>query len=160
VVEKLIRKHRAKGILVDTNILLLYFVGIFDPTLIARFKRTEIFAPDDFQKVEAVLNRFNRVLTTPHILAEISNLAVSLRGQAKDFFQHLSNGFIALDEKYTPARLLVTGNIFSRLGLTDAAIERLAMKGYLVFTADFELSQRLTHRGADVLNLNHLRTWN
>ena len=42
-VSGLMQRYRSRGILVDTNILLLHFVGSFDPSLIARFKRTERF---------------------------------------------------------------------------------------------------------------------
>ena len=41
----LIEKYASRGVLVDTNILLLFVVGAFDRELIPRFKRTSHFAP-------------------------------------------------------------------------------------------------------------------
>lgn len=34
---KLIERYGSKGILVDSNLLLLYFVGLYDSTMIQRF---------------------------------------------------------------------------------------------------------------------------
>ena len=39
-VRELIRKHRGGGLIVDTNLLLLYLVGKTNPSRISKFKRT------------------------------------------------------------------------------------------------------------------------
>jgi hypothetical protein len=44
----LIEKHRAKGVLVDTNLLVLYLVGTVNPRRIPNFKRTGDFNIDDY----------------------------------------------------------------------------------------------------------------
>jgi hypothetical protein len=46
--DSLILRYSQKGVLVDTNILLLYFVGKVNRERVARFKRTEQFLPEDF----------------------------------------------------------------------------------------------------------------
>ena len=39
-VDERIPKYKHKGLLVDTNLLLLYLIGELEPRLISRFKRT------------------------------------------------------------------------------------------------------------------------
>lgn len=45
---ELISRYAPRGILIDTNILLLYFVGTTNPDRIARFKRTQTFVKEDY----------------------------------------------------------------------------------------------------------------
>ena len=68
----LIQKYHSRGVLVDTNILLLRFVGDFDRDLIPRFKRTAQFVVEDYDLLKRLLVRFNSTITTPHILAEVN----------------------------------------------------------------------------------------
>jgi hypothetical protein len=60
-------------------------------------------------------------------------------------------------EAYDFSRVLVTHDLFSRLGLTDAAIATVCSTGTLVITTDLNLQLALQHRGADALNFNHIR---
>lgn len=46
VINSLIRRYHQKGILIDTNILLLYFVGTVNRERITRFNRTQQFIPE------------------------------------------------------------------------------------------------------------------
>ena len=48
-IRELIARYSRKGILIDTNILLLYFIGSFDPGLISSFKRTARFSVEDYE---------------------------------------------------------------------------------------------------------------
>jgi len=57
----LIAKYKKRGILVDTNILLLYYVGLYDPLLIPKFKRTIMFTIEDFNLLLMLFNRFNKI---------------------------------------------------------------------------------------------------
>jgi hypothetical protein len=58
--EDLLEKYAGKGVLVDTNILLLLFVGSFDRTKISVFKRTSRFTPEDYDKLVVFLEFFTR----------------------------------------------------------------------------------------------------
>ncbi|MCH8838525.1 MAG: hypothetical protein IIA60_12130 [Candidatus Marinimicrobia bacterium] len=63
-----------------------------------------------------------------------------------------------LQENYVASKLAVEEPVFSKVGLTDAAIICSARGKYLLLTDDFELSQRFEDLGGDALNFNHLRT--
>lgn len=47
-INNLFNKYRKKGVVVDTNILLLWFVGSVNRSRISQFNRTEKFAPEDY----------------------------------------------------------------------------------------------------------------
>jgi hypothetical protein len=53
-VRQLINRHSVSGILVDTNLLLLYLIGRTNRHRISRFKRTQAYTIEDFD----LLNRF------------------------------------------------------------------------------------------------------
>jgi hypothetical protein len=73
-IQRLVVRYARKGILIDTNILLLYFLGSFDQDLIPSFKRTVQFTVEDYNTLLLLLQMFDRLVTTPNILTEVSNL--------------------------------------------------------------------------------------
>jgi rRNA-processing protein FCF1 len=157
-VVELIAKHRRKGILVDTNILLLYLVGSVSIDLIGRHKRTEKYAPEDYKRLDALLAQFDRVVTTPQVLTEASNLAAQVAEPARDdIVAAMSRAVDAMKERHVAAIRLVREDCFIDFGLTDAGIVVAAVKGYLILTDDFPLSNYLATAGLDVINFNHLR---
>ena len=66
--------YRWEGLLIDSNLLLLLFVGLRDRDRIQKFKRTAQFTIRDFERLAAFIRRFKEVVTTPSILTEVSNL--------------------------------------------------------------------------------------
>lgn len=156
-----IERCRKSGILLDTNLLLLYFMGLYDREQITRFKRTKIFVVDDFYTLIAIRQKFNRLLTTPNILTEISNLAGQLTGQLRDnYFKVFAREIQTFDEKCFPSSEVARQPGFIKFGLTDIAISLIAQEGCLVLTADAPLCQYLQTRRIEVLNFNHIRKFN
>jgi hypothetical protein len=153
--------YRNKGLLIDSNLLLLFFVGLHDRTWIEKFKRTAQFTVEDFELLVAFINRFKELGTTPSILTEVSNLLGQLPERLKCSFRvHFAQGLKNLAEQYTPSRELGNARAFPRFGLTDTAILLAAKGKYLVLTDDFPLAQYLESQKVDAINFNHLRTFN
>jgi hypothetical protein len=158
---KTVERCRKSGILLDTNLLLLYFMGLYDREQITRFKRTQIFVVEDFHTLIAIRQKFNRLLTTPNILTETSNLAGQLTGQSKDsYFKVFAKEIQTFDEKYFHSSEIASQPGFIKFGLTDIAITLLAREGCLVLTADAPLYQYLQTKRIEVLNFNHIRKFN
>jgi predicted nucleic acid-binding protein len=107
----------------DTNLLILVIVGRTDPSFIAAHKRTNTFDARDFLVIETLIAAYDGVVTTPHILAETSNLLRQIRNPARDRIQHTLHAFIA-----TSQELAITSEAgcshpdYLALGLTDAVI--------------------------------------
>jgi hypothetical protein len=151
---------RTEGLLIDSNLLLLLFVGLYDRSRIEKFKRTAQFTVKDFKLLVGFIKRFKDVVTTPSILTEVSNLLGQLPDNMRYYFwQHFAYGLKNLHEHYTASRELGDEEAFPKLGLTDTAILHAANGKYLVLTDDFRLTQYLLSQNIDVINFNHLRTF-
>ncbi|MCU6496416.1 hypothetical protein LPN04_01260 [Rugamonas sp. A1-17] len=47
VLLELVSKHGPRGILVDTNVLLLYLFGLYQPAIVGQQRRLTHYSPDD-----------------------------------------------------------------------------------------------------------------
>ena len=154
----LIGKYAHRGLFLDTNVLLLHFIGGFREDLISRFKRTSQFTPDDFRLLRRVLSRFQPWVTTPNVLTEVNGLSSQLGEPLKtEYFVSFARGITLLAEEYVPSTKAASGEVFPRLGLTDAGIVEAVRGRYLVLSDDLELTRYLAGLGVDALNFNHLR---
>ena len=135
-------KNRSKGLCIDTNLLLLYFVGQLDPRLIARSERTRVFDAKDFQLLKRLAAFFPKIVTTPGILTEVSNLAAldHKGGNRQRFFAEFSRGVHLLAEEHIPSREAASARPFARFGLTDSAIILTCKDQYLAVTTDAALA--------------------
>ena len=155
-VDPLTRRFRGKPVILDANVLLLYWYASFDPALIHTFKRLNSFFSEDIELLHRTLKSFREIRTTPHVLTEVSNLANSLPQRRRhDWASHFARQVGVVDEEWISARTIVqTPAIF--LGLTDAALCALASK-HVILTIDFPLSNYLESKKLQVMNFNHLR---
>jgi hypothetical protein len=159
-VNQLLEKFRVKGALVDTNLLLLYLIGSYDPDLVIhrRFKRVAKYTAEDFDALILLLNEFRASVTTPHVLTEVSNLAGQLSGRFKEeCFKKFVELFTSFTELGKSSLLVASRQQFPYLGLTDCAIIDAASE-YLVITDDLKLYTELGYAGLEALNFNHVRT--
>ncbi|MDP8240607.1 MAG: PIN domain-containing protein [Candidatus Hatepunaea meridiana] len=153
-------QYKSKGILIDSNLLLLYFIGKYSPDRITKFKRTSIFTIDDFDIIESVFQYFNKIVTTPNILTEVSNLSGQLpEGIRKDCFKEFRKIITTLNEEYYASQDISSEKQFLYFGLTDTGIIKAAKGKYLVFTEDMRLYNALLNLKIDVVNINHIRTY-
>ncbi len=150
---KLIQKYRQKGILIDTNIVLLYLVGSLDISLIRDFARTAKFTEDDFFKVSKFIEYFDYQITTPHILTEVSDLL----GNRRRLHDVLKIYIERANEVFKESLQVSESRIFSEFGLADAAIVRSAQNSYLIFTDDNPLYGYLINEEIDAVSLDILR---
>lgn len=153
-----LRRFRDKRLLVDTNLLLLYFVGGVRRDLIKSFKRTASFGERDFILLARIIHFFRRVATTPHVLTEVSNL-LSQRGEPERsaLLRFVANSIQRWREHSPPSRQLVQRDCFLRFGLTDTAITEVSLLSCLVLTDDRALAGFLTKRGGEVLCFQDLQ---
>jgi hypothetical protein len=161
------RSANAKGsfslgaVLLDTNLLLLLAVGRVDPALIARHKNLQGYAQDDFDLLVQQLMRATRLLVTPHILAETSNLLAQIgepiRSRLMSEFQALIANFDVIEEIHIPSATAAARKEFVRLGLTDSALLVEQDIACTILTADAKLHVTALHSGRDCVNFNHLR---
>jgi hypothetical protein len=150
---------RRETLFIDTNLLLVLMVGALDLDQVERFKRTRAYSRDDYTLLTTYVGGFQRMLTTPNVLTEVSNLlgqlAEPLRRRALLALGLLTGEF---REQYVPSTQLAADPHFPLLGISDTSIIRSADKDVTVLTDDLQLYVRLAAAGGDVVNFNHLRS--
>lgn len=157
--EGLVQRFRQKGLVFDSNLLLLYLVGLHDPGLIGdgKYNRLSKYVLEDFQILVRFRALFSRAATTPHILTELSNLANDFPESIKiKCFASFQTSFAQLDELHLPSRQAVQRPEFRFLGLTDCILAELT-PNFLVVSDDARLVNNLLQSGLESLNFNHLR---
>lgn len=160
-IPSLLSRYRQKGILVDTNILLLYFVGYINRDRISKFKRTAQFVPEDYDLLVRIVQFFQKIVTTPNILTEVNSLINQLGEPERSrclmgFAQSLS----ILEESYLESQNVATAELFTKLGLTDCEIIQMAKQPYLILTDDLRLANYLQSMNIDIVNFNNIRVLN
>ena len=154
----LIGKYRSKGVLIDANLLIGLLVGRLDPKYLPHCRATKNFTQDDFDRLAFMVSQFDKIITTPHILTEVSNLAGRLPHPLDTEFRTMFGHILqTLSEQSRPAADIGRHEHFVRFGLTDTAISMIAPGSYLVLTVDLALYGFLESRAVDVINFNHIR---
>ncbi|MHC4400258.1 MAG: PIN domain-containing protein [Planctomycetota bacterium] len=158
-IQRSIERCRSRGVLVDANILLLYFIGKYDRQRIPNFKRTRKFAIEDYDVLTHLLSRFRSIVTTPAVLSEVNSLSGQMGEPAKrEYFEEFARCITTLDERHVSSATVAKNELFAKLGLTDCGIMHLAKEGYLVLTDDLDLYVFLNLAGIDVLNFDYIRS--
>lgn len=164
VITLMISRYRQKGILIDTNILLLFLIGTVNKDRITKFNRTQQFIPEDYELLLDFMAKFQKLITTPNILTEVNSLANQLgepeRSQCFAIFARFTQNVELLNEHYIKSLDAVSTDKFIKFGLTDSGILTLAKGKYLVLTDDLKLANYLRTVEIDVINFNNIRVFN
>jgi len=146
------------GLLVDTNLLVLFAVGTVNRNRIELFKRTRQYTKSDFDLLLRVLEKFNTLYTVAHVLAEVSNLSDLPGPERQRVRDVLKKAISVLNEVEMASTRATDDPLYQKLGLVDAAIGAVARAhNFTVLTDDFDLYHLLSHDKVNVLNFTHLR---
>lgn len=157
----LLSTYGRNGIVLDTNVFLLYVVGALDSKLLPKVKRTASFEPVDLELLSNLMLRAPRMFVTPGIITETCNLLDSDNAR-HDFrlFGLLQQLTTVLREDYISAETLSQHSLFLRFGLADCSLAHLAGRGHLIITVDLPLAVALEQLSLPALNFNNLRAAN
>lgn len=157
MIDILTKKFRKKGILIDTNLLILLLVGSYNENTISNFKRTVSYTVEDYKYLIAFLENFEKHFYTPNILSEITNLTDTINSEPNFlFFQHIKKILSVFIEDSVSSEEIMQLKSFLKFGLTDAVNHKLSDK-YLVLTDDLKLYSYLANQGLPAINFNHIR---
>lgn len=156
--ERFDQNARRKGVLIDTNLLVLLIVGAVNRDRIPRFKRTNQYTPAAWDLLTGILEQIPRRYAVPHVFAEVSCLT-DLKGPECELARTILHNTIALMEELPlPSLEACESAYYRRLGLTDAAIGLAARRqGCSVVTNDSDLYTALSDQGDSVVKFDHLR---
>ena len=157
--DKLPVRSKSKGILLDTNLLTVLLVGSLGKGEVERFKRTRQFTTKDVVELQNIVKSFGGIYTTPHVVAEVSNLLDWLDDTKKSEASRWLAAYVHnAKEVHIKAAEIVKTPVYSKLGITDAGLVMLAkQEGCTVFTADLPLYHYASNLRVEIVNFNHLR---
>lgn len=144
-----------RKVALDTNVFLLFLVGLADRAAIARHKRLAAYDAGAYDALSRLLASYDEIVVTPGCLAETTNLLDSDKGSRTRCYQilkELIESGEALSEKHVPAVKVVEEKPFMWLGFTDASYVELAEEGIPVIAADFKLYQQVIARNEGSVN--------
>jgi hypothetical protein len=152
----MIRRHSRSGVALDTNLLLPLWIGSYQRALLTKFKRTRKYS-QSYDLLAALIKPVSRLLITPHVVTEVSNLAGQLgEGLCQSFRQQVARIIPQCCEHSVASAKLVSDSLFPRLGLTDVALTELAGQNVLVLTDDLPLYLELMKQKHPVINFTHV----
>lgn len=156
-----IKKYYQKGILIDTNLLLLLLVGKFDVDLIEKNNGLSRYTKQDYEILNNFVNKFKLFIITPHILTEISNLSHYIsEPKLSGYLNEFVNQLIIFRERNIAKNDILKEKLFTFLGVTDTAIIKIAKsKDYLVLTDDLKQFIQLQNQKVNSINFNHIRDY-
>lgn len=152
--------QQPNSLLLDTNLLLLLLIGGKDTRFINISKTLKKYLIEDYIFLVNYIESksFQSLITTPHILTEVSTLL----GKEREDIQYLGREALGefiekCEEKNYPAIQVIQDPAFLRLGLTDTVIAIASQLSTLVLTADAPLYHHVATSGGVCINFNHLR---
>ncbi|MCI5221613.1 MAG: hypothetical protein D3924_02755 [Candidatus Electrothrix sp. AR4] len=132
---------QSKGVMLDANLLIALLVGSFGEGEVERFKRTRQFTTRDVVELAKVVERFGRTWTTPHVIAEVSNILDWLNDdRRREAGRRLAAYIRNAKEVHLEGAEIVKTPVYFTLGITDAGLCLLARQNdCIVITADLPL---------------------
>ena len=157
----IVTKLRAsKGLLVDTNLLVVLVIGALNPDQVSRHKRTSNYLASDYQLLQSFVDQFKVVVTTPNILTEASNLLEGYAYRGQQAFVILERIAQFTHEVFYDSvpTMSTYPKSYLKFGLSDAVIHRIAEDNYAVLTDDLNFCAYLQGLGLVAVNFNNLLT--
>jgi hypothetical protein len=146
-----------RGILLDSNLLLLMMVGSYDPRLIGTFKRLNDYTVRDFKIVSLLVSEFEPLISTHHVLTEVNGIANQLPSWiTPEWHDYFARAIQVLEERHIPATAIAALPEFRIFGITDAALSLMARETLFV-TADDRLSSHLQRRPLFAASFDEIR---
>lgn len=143
----------------DTNILLLLLIG--QVMVKVANKRLRQYTDEDFAILASCLDARDRIVVTPHVLTEVSNIAdYGLDGRWRlaipDAIALMAGDAL---EIYAPSKDITLDPEFPRLGLADCAWLACLDTTTTFITDDLALFNASVSRGLKSINFTHLRNF-
>jgi rRNA-processing protein FCF1 len=153
-------KGQYNGVLIDTNLFLLFLVGIYDEKQISSFSKINKYTVEDFEVLLRILDSFpNKIYITPHILTEVCNIAGNYNTRRNyELFKLIEKLVINYNEEALGSAKLINndGKAFYKFGLADSSIINLAKQNTLIITDDAGLYHMISSQNLPAINFTYL----
>lgn len=141
-------------IILDSNVFVLFIIGLINPKRINSHKRTSIYSEDDFKKLYSIISQYKTIITSPNVITEIDNLLNNLTGIEKFKYNLIIQDILDKSlERYFESRFIAKDWIFNEIGLTDAVIINMAKNSDLLISDDSQLCDIARSHNINVFDL-------
>jgi len=147
-----------RRLLVDANLLVLLVAGRVDEGIIGRHRRLREYSAADYRKLVRLLKPVSQVVVTPNTLTETSNLLSQHREPERSKLLDGLRCLIESSQEVVVASVdAARGEVFGRLGLTDAVLAEEASAETPLLTVDLDLYLAvLAKHGEAAVSFRHL----
>jgi rRNA-processing protein FCF1 len=140
--------------LIDTNSLVVLIIGLIDPQLIQRHRRTSIYEEQDFNNLVSFIDDINKLIVIPNVWTETDNLLNNFnRGHKESYIEQITKIIKLTSEKFLASKTALKSNGFFELGLTDSLLLEYAKECDVLITSDSQLSDYAIASGVKVYDL-------
>lgn len=147
-----------RGLILDTNLLLLLVTGNASRDYIRIHKRLTCFNDRDFVRLSTLVSGFDRLVFTPHVLAETSNFVRQVSDPARSRIHDSLCELVGLfEEEFTECKVVCGSPASAALGITDSVLMTLVSRGHALLTVDAGLYHRACAISENAYNFNHER---
>jgi len=140
--------HSDSYLIVDTNVLLLLLVGIYDKAYLKECslmkENGKCYGEEHFELMKKILGIFlYRVVITPHILSEINMHSKRISsGRFEAYFSRMLEQLERFKEHYVSMEILSKNDAIIRFGFTDISLVEVAKSNkWVILTDEFQLKR-------------------
>lgn len=168
-VKKYIIEYKPDGIIVDTNVLILFLIGSYDSSFIKKIKLTsnndKRYSIESFETLKEILELFKKVVITPQIIAEISNLTITrdkifYGDYLRSYLKTVINFLKSAEEHHQRMDCLwnVKLKTINEFGFTDMTIYELSKRTEMpILTDDFSFFHYSINKGIHAISLENIK---
>jgi rRNA-processing protein FCF1 len=149
-------KRNEVHLILDTNVLLLFLVGIYDVNYLKdcplMTDGNKVYNKEHFELVEKIIKQFpNKIVVTPHIISEMNMLSrtrIKPEDRLRDYFTKLIKQLENYKEHLIALKVLLNSGGIIEFGVTDISlIEAAKQNKWLILTNDSNLYYRFAEYG-------------
>src|SRR5579883_2034642 len=133
--ERFDRNTWSRGVLIDTNLFVLFIVGSVERDRISRFKRTQAYTPADWDLLTGLIGQIPRRYVVAHVLAEVSSLTDMKGADLATARQILRRTISLMEEIPVPSLARMRIATLSTVGL-DRRCDQLCSSAVRLLRAD------------------------
>jgi len=149
----MIERYRSKGLMLDSNLLLLHLIGSVNDSFVGsgRYNKLSGFNTQQVLILNQLIAEFGSVVTTAHILTEVSNLVGDLHdlGRRQIWGQFVST-LEVIGEQSISSYQVARRAEFQYLGLTDTVLAAMSEE-FLIISNDGRMVDLLRQRELNAL---------
>ncbi len=145
-IERYHSNHPEANLIVDTSALLLFLVGVYDPSYVESCplltENNKYYRREHFELIKKILQRFpDKIIITPHVLSEVNMLSKKIgKDKRQDYFVKIIEELKKHNEHCIPLKVLLGNGAVIQFGFTDVSLVETADKNkWIVLTDDLPL---------------------